>query len=112
MSSTGSGGSAIRREHPRARPQPTHFPAALKQVRLARHMNRGALAAALHIAGRTLVSWEPGGRLPAVGMVLYLSQRLLGSVRLDNELMRAYLLDGLAWQLGAHQLIVQAVAAQ
>jgi hypothetical protein len=61
------------------------------------------LAAQLHISERTLVSWETGARLPPVGMVLYLSRRLLGSERLDNELMRAYLLDDLAWQLSLRQ---------
>jgi hypothetical protein len=36
-------------------------------------------------------------------MVLYLSRRLLGNERLDNEFMRAYLLDDLAWQLSLRQ---------
>ena len=103
MSSTGSSKPTAQREHPRARPQPTHFPAVLKQARLARHLKQEVLAAQLHISERTLVSWETGARLPPVGMVLYLSRRLLGSERLDNELMRAYLLDDLAWQLSLQQ---------
>lgn len=103
MSSTGSGKPTTQREHPRARPQPTHFPAVLKRERLALHLKQEVLAAQLHISERTLVSWETGARLPPVGMVLYLSHRLLGSERLDNELMRAYLLDDLAWQLSLQQ---------
>jgi transcriptional regulator with XRE-family HTH domain len=103
MRPTGSSEPTVRGEHPRARPQPKHFPVALKQARLARHIKQDALAAQLHIAERTLVSWETGARLPPVGMVLYLSRRLLGSERLDNELMRAYVLDDLAWQLSLQQ---------
>lgn len=103
MRPTGSREPAARRAHPRARPQPKHFPVALKQARLARHIKQDALAAQLHIAERTLVSWETGARLPPVGMVLYLSRRLLGSERLDNELMRAYVLDDLDWQLSLRQ---------
>ena len=103
MSSTGSSGPTAQRERPRARPQPTHFPAVLKRERLARHLKQEVLAAQLRISERTLVSWETGARLPPVGMVLYLSRRLLGSERLDNELMRAYLLDDLTWQLSLRQ---------
>jgi transcriptional regulator with XRE-family HTH domain len=75
----------------------------LKRERLARHLKQEVLAAQLHINERTLVSWETGARLPPVGMVLYLSRRLLGSKQLDNEFMRAYLLDDLAWQLSLRQ---------
>jgi transcriptional regulator with XRE-family HTH domain len=103
MRSSGSSEPAAQREHPRARPQPTHFPVVLKQERLARHLKQEVLAAQLHISERTLVSWETGARLPPVGMVLYLSRRLLGNERLDNDLMRAYLLDDLAWQLSLQQ---------
>ena len=103
MRSTGPGEPTVQREHPRARPQPMHFPAALRRARLARHLKQEVLAAQLHINERTLVSWETGARLPPVGMVLYLSRRLLGSKQLDNEFMRAYLLDDLAWQLSLRQ---------
>jgi transcriptional regulator with XRE-family HTH domain len=103
MRPTGSGEPAAQGRHLRARPQPTHFPAVLKRERLARHLKQEVLAAQLHISERTLVSWETGARLPPVGMVLYLSRRLLGDEHVDSELMRAYLLDDLAWQLSLRQ---------
>ena len=44
MRSTGSSEPTAQRGRSRARPQPTHFPAALKRERLARHLKQEVLA--------------------------------------------------------------------